>query len=184
MPQSVRRGAIRKAKVRPCSPHRGAHHAGRQWPAANAAEKWRVTFDRPWRGRRISLKRFTDLGQQRHDPDLAALAGHGDRLAERQGGTRQRQGFADTKPGTIEQQQQRPVALARPFKPRAIANLLGKGDDLMRRLTALKAASALREAGWSMMQEVISPLDMNYETYTDDAIRRFTDACREIGIDP
>lgn len=61
---------------------------------------------------------------------------------------------------------------------------LRKGDDLMRRLTALKAASALREAGWSMMQEVISPLDMNYETYTDDAIRRFTDACREIGIDP
>jgi thiamine kinase-like enzyme len=41
-------------------------------------------------------------------------------------------------------------------------------DDLWRRYAAMKAAAALREAMWSMVQEIHSDLDFDYVTYTAD----------------
>jgi thiamine kinase-like enzyme len=40
--------------------------------------------------------------------------------------------------------------------------------DLWRRYRAMKAAAALREAMWSMVQEIHSDLDFNYAAYTAD----------------
>ena len=40
--------------------------------------------------------------------------------------------------------------------------------DLWRRYAAMKAAAALREAMWSMVQEIHSDLDFNYAAYTSD----------------
>jgi thiamine kinase-like enzyme len=40
--------------------------------------------------------------------------------------------------------------------------------DLRRRYRAMKAAAALREAMWSMVQEIHSSLDFNYAAYTAD----------------
>jgi thiamine kinase-like enzyme len=40
--------------------------------------------------------------------------------------------------------------------------------DLWRRYAAMKAAAALREAMWSMVQEIHSDLDFDYAAYTAD----------------
>jgi thiamine kinase-like enzyme len=51
--------------------------------------------------------------------------------------------------------------------------------DLSRRYTAMKTASLLREAMWSMVSEVYSTLDFDYAAYTDDNLRRFERAWDE-----
>ena len=51
--------------------------------------------------------------------------------------------------------------------------------DLSRRYAAMKAASLLREAMWSMVSEIHSTLDFDYAAYTDDNLRRFERAWDE-----
>ncbi len=45
--------------------------------------------------------------------------------------------------------------------------------DLWRRYLAMKAAAALREAMWSMVQEIHSTLDFDYATYTADYLATY-----------
>jgi thiamine kinase-like enzyme len=45
--------------------------------------------------------------------------------------------------------------------------------DLWRRYLAMKAAAALREAMWSMVQEIHSRLDFDYATYTADYLATY-----------
>jgi thiamine kinase-like enzyme len=46
-------------------------------------------------------------------------------------------------------------------------------DDLWRRYLAMKAAAALREAMWSMVQEIHSDLDFDYAAYTADYLNTY-----------
>jgi thiamine kinase-like enzyme len=48
--------------------------------------------------------------------------------------------------------------------------------DLRRRYRAMKAAAALREAMWSMVQEIHSDLDFDYAAYTDDYLATYRTA--------
>lgn len=53
----------------------------------------------------------------------------------------------------------------------------GKVDaDLERRLAAMKCASLLREAMWSMVSEIHSRIEFDYAAYTSDYLARFTRA--------
>ena len=45
--------------------------------------------------------------------------------------------------------------------------------DLWRRYRAMKAAAALREAMWSMVQEIHSQLDFDYRTYTTEYLETY-----------
>jgi thiamine kinase-like enzyme len=46
-------------------------------------------------------------------------------------------------------------------------------DGLWRRYRAMKAAAALREAMWSMVQEIHSQLDFDYKTYTSEYLETY-----------
>ena len=46
-------------------------------------------------------------------------------------------------------------------------------DDLRRRYHAMKCASLLREAMWSMVSEIHLTIDFDYETYTAENVERF-----------
>jgi thiamine kinase-like enzyme len=46
-------------------------------------------------------------------------------------------------------------------------------DALRRRYAAMRCASLLREAMWSMVSEIQSTLDFDYGAYTDENLRRF-----------
>jgi len=48
--------------------------------------------------------------------------------------------------------------------------------DLWRRYGAMKCASLLREAMWSMVSEIHSKLDFDYAAYTADYLDRFAQA--------
>jgi thiamine kinase-like enzyme len=48
--------------------------------------------------------------------------------------------------------------------------------DLWRRYRAMKAAAALREAMWSMVQEIHSELDFDYKAYTADYLETYARA--------
>lgn len=48
--------------------------------------------------------------------------------------------------------------------------------DLLRRYRAMKAAAALREAMWSMVQEIHSDLDFDYKAYTADYLDTYRTA--------
>ncbi len=48
--------------------------------------------------------------------------------------------------------------------------------DLWRRYRAMKAAAALREAMWSMVQEIHSELDFDYKAYTTDYLETYARA--------
>ena len=50
--------------------------------------------------------------------------------------------------------------------------------DLFRRYHAMKCASLLREAMWSMISEIHSTLDFDYRTYTSEYLSRFERAFR------
>lgn len=50
--------------------------------------------------------------------------------------------------------------------------------DLMRRYHAMKCASLLREAMWSMISEIHSTLDFDYRAYTSEYLSRFERALR------
>jgi hypothetical protein len=45
--------------------------------------------------------------------------------------------------------------------------------ELLGRYSAMKCASLLREAMWSMVQEIHSTLDFDYDAYTRDYLGRF-----------
>ncbi len=51
-------------------------------------------------------------------------------------------------------------------------------DGLWRRYKAMRAASHLREATWSMVAELHSTLDFDYVAYTDENLAAFEDAYR------
>lgn len=53
-------------------------------------------------------------------------------------------------------------------------------DELWRRYNAMKCASLLREAMWSMVSEHYSTLDFDYVAYTDDYLVRFEKARRDL----
>jgi thiamine kinase-like enzyme len=46
-------------------------------------------------------------------------------------------------------------------------------DDLRRRYQAMKCASLLREAMWSMVSEIHLSIDFDYEAYTAENLDRF-----------
>jgi len=46
-------------------------------------------------------------------------------------------------------------------------------DELNRRYSAMKCASLLREAMWSMVSEIHSPLDFDFIAYTEENLNRF-----------
>jgi thiamine kinase-like enzyme len=54
-------------------------------------------------------------------------------------------------------------------------------DGLMRRYGAMKCASLMREAMWSMTSEVHSELDFDYVAYTEENMERFESAYRDFG---
>lgn len=56
-----------------------------------------------------------------------------------------------------------------------LASYFGHGPDadLWSRYRAMKAAAALREAMWSMVQEIHSDLDFNYASYTADYLETY-----------
>ena len=56
--------------------------------------------------------------------------------------------------------------------------------DLRRRYCAMKAAAALREAMWSMVQEIHSDLDFNYAAYTADYLATYRAALAVFRISP
>ncbi|MFQ5971061.1 MAG: phosphotransferase [Alphaproteobacteria bacterium] len=53
-------------------------------------------------------------------------------------------------------------------------------DGLWRSYNAMKCASLLREAMWSMVSEIHSQLDFDYEGYTAENLRRFDRAYNEV----
>ncbi len=61
------------------------------------------------------------------------------------------------------------------LEARLLAAYFGRPADgaLLKRLSAMKCASLLRETMWSMVQEIHSTLDFDYVAYTDDYLARF-----------
>jgi thiamine kinase-like enzyme len=61
---------------------------------------------------------------------------------------------------------------------RALDLYFGKpvDDDLRRRAAAMTAASLLRETMWSMVSEIHSTVDFDYDAYTAENLRRFETA--------
>ncbi len=57
----------------------------------------------------------------------------------------------------------------------------GVTDALWRRYRAMKCASLLREAMWSMISEIHSDIDIDYAAYTAENLRRFEAAQAEFG---
>ncbi len=55
--------------------------------------------------------------------------------------------------------------------------------DLKRRLEAMKCASLLREAMWSMVSEIHSRIEFDYVAYTSDYLARFTRAYEDFTED-
>ncbi len=51
-------------------------------------------------------------------------------------------------------------------------------DDLRRRYAAMKCASLLREAMWSMVSELHLTVDFDYQAYTAENLRRFESGLR------
>jgi hypothetical protein len=49
-------------------------------------------------------------------------------------------------------------------------------DELLRRYHAMKCASLLREAMWSMVSEIHLTVDFDYEAYTAENLARFEQA--------
>ena len=65
------------------------------------------------------------------------------------------------------------------LEARLLAAYFGRPADgeLLKRLLAMKCASLLREAMWSMVQEIHSTLDFDYVAYADDYLARFMGTC-------
>ncbi|MBW2593656.1 MAG: choline kinase, partial [Deltaproteobacteria bacterium] len=53
-------------------------------------------------------------------------------------------------------------------------------DELYIRYSAMKCASLLREAMWSMVSEIHSPLDFDFVAYTLENLNRFEQAWNQI----
>jgi len=60
----------------------------------------------------------------------------------------------------------------------------GPDADLWRRYRAMKAAAALREAMWSMVQEIHSDLDFDYAAYTADYLATYRAALAAFRTSP
>jgi thiamine kinase-like enzyme len=64
---------------------------------------------------------------------------------------------------------------------RMLTGYYGQAPDarLMRRYTAMKCASLLRETMWSMVSEITSKLDFDYAAYTSENLTRYKLAYRD-----
>ena len=71
--------------------------------------------------------------------------------------------------------------LPRDQEERLLAAYFGRAPDarLWTSYTAMKCASLLREAMWSMVSEIVSELDFDYAAYTEDYLGRFARADAE-----
>ena len=56
----------------------------------------------------------------------------------------------------------------------------GPGEDLLASYAAMKCASLLREAMWSMVSELRSEIEFDYVAYTGENLERFERAWREV----
>ena len=56
----------------------------------------------------------------------------------------------------------------------------GPGEDLLASYAAMKCASLLREAMWSMVSELHSEIEFDYVAYTGENLERFERAWREV----
>ena len=56
------------------------------------------------------------------------------------------------------------------------------GDETWQKYNALKCASLLREAMWSMVSELTSKIDFNYKNYTQENLSKFNQSYKEFNI--
>ncbi len=137
--QRMRRDPIAEAEPHPCRLHRAADHLGGQRAATGAAKQDFSRSGSIGAQRDISLDRFPNRAQQRHDPGLGALAGDDQRIAERHYIPGQRHRLADPQTGAIEQQQHRLVARGNPRLGGGLGGILGDRADIVRRHRARHA---------------------------------------------
>ena len=64
-----------------------------------------------------------------------------------------------------------------------LARYFGRAPDalLLRQFNAMRCMSLLREALWSMVSEITSTIDFDYESYTDAYLQRFEAAWARVG---
>jgi thiamine kinase-like enzyme len=55
-------------------------------------------------------------------------------------------------------------------------------DETWKKYNALKCASLLREAMWSMVSELTSKIDFNYKNYTQENLSKFNQSYKEFNI--
>jgi Predicted choline kinase involved in LPS biosynthesis len=55
-------------------------------------------------------------------------------------------------------------------------------NSLLNKYYCLKTASLLRETMWSMVAEIISEIDFDYENYTKQNMENFNKAFKNLGI--
>ena len=55
-------------------------------------------------------------------------------------------------------------------------------DEILLKYNALKCASLLREAMWSMVSELTSKIDFNYKNYTQENLSKFNQNYKEFNI--
>ena len=55
-------------------------------------------------------------------------------------------------------------------------------DTILQKYNALKCASLLREAMWSMVSELTSKIDFNYKNYTQENLSKFNQSYKEFNI--
>ncbi len=55
-------------------------------------------------------------------------------------------------------------------------------DNLLMQYNALKCASLLRETMWSMVSEITSKIDFNYENYTRENLLKFNNAYKDLNF--
>ena len=115
---------------------RTADDRGRQRPAPGTPEQRLAGNQGIGRLAGIILDRAAQFGEQRHDPGLAPLAQHADRLAQGQDIGGQRHRLADAQPGPVKEQQDRPVAGGNPRLGGVVGHVLAQCHDVRRGLGA------------------------------------------------
>ena len=110
MPEGVRCRGFRQVQPAPCQPHGALGDTGLQAFAPGAEKQRLVRAAAIGATGDIIVDGGADGGQYRHDALLVALAGDGERLADRQRIAVQRQCLADAQTGAVQQRDQRDVA--------------------------------------------------------------------------
>ena len=119
--------------------HRLLHHALAERAALGAPEQRLLAGERVRAELRVIGHGRADDGEQRHHALLAALAGDGQRLAQRQIGGDERERLGDAQAGAVHQQQHRPVARADPVSACERGDTVGQIGGLVGRDRARQA---------------------------------------------